>query len=163
VSRTKPFDRTQAESLSRALAIYGDTGTPWGEANALLALGNMQHRTGDPAASTSLTRALKLYRTLGHLSGEAETLNSMGELSLAASLPDEAHAQHAAALAIARGIAAPLQEARALEGIGRCHLAGDRAGEAMVLLHRALEIYQSVSHVDAQRLASTLTSWTETT
>jgi transcriptional regulator with XRE-family HTH domain len=145
-----------AASLSQALGIYSDTGTPWGEANALLALGNMQRLSGEPAAATSLTKALELYRNLGHLSGEAEALNSIGELLLRASLPVDAHARHAEALAIARDIAAPLQEARALEGIGRCHIQDGHASEAVPLLHQALEIYRSVSPIDAQRLQEAL-------
>ena len=49
-------------------------------------------------------------------------LNSLGELSSRTAASQQARDHHSQALAIARDLGAPLEEARALEGIGRCHL-----------------------------------------
>lgn len=152
---TTDYDQATA-SLDRALRLYEETGTPWGEANVLLALGDMQQLTGDGAtAAVSLNRALRLYRELGHRSGEAEALNSMGELSTDARTAD-AFAYHAEALAIARDISAPLEEARALEGIGRCHLHSGNLIEGESLLRQALHIYRSLNSPHIHRIELTL-------
>ena len=145
------------ESLTRALELYRDLGNRLGEANALNALGSVEYATRDfPAATASLTRALELYRDVGDQSGEAEVLNTMGEVSLACSAPAEAHAHHEQAHAIATGITSPLEEARALEGIGRCHFHQrqlEKGGEA---LRQALAIYQQIGSPRAQRVVTAL-------
>ena len=63
--------------------------------------------------------ALVLYQTLGQHLGVAETLNHKGTLLLASGTPQQAEAQYHLALQMAREIDTPLEEARALEGLGR--------------------------------------------
>ena len=60
-----------------------------------------------------------------------------------------------AGLAIAREIGAPLQEARALAGIGRSLLAG-RPDDAAGPLREALEIYRRIGSPDAGDVQDTL-------
>jgi hypothetical protein len=82
-------------------------------------------------------------------------LNNLGELSFRTSATQEARSHHSQALAIARGIGAPLEEARALEGIGRSLLHKDSA-EAAAHLRHALEIYQNIGVPAARRVQDTL-------
>jgi hypothetical protein len=82
-------------------------------------------------------------------------LNSLGELSLRTSPAEEARRHHGQALTIAREIGAPLEAARALEGIGRSLLGQDRA-EAAAHLRQALEIYTGIGVPDARRVRDTL-------
>jgi len=51
---------------------------------------------------------------------------------------------HTRALAITRDISAPLEEARALEGIGQCHIQNDDLGNGAAYLRHALAIYQRI-------------------
>lgn len=115
----------------------------------------MQQQTGDyPAATASVTEAIELFRDLGSRYDLAMALNSLGELSFRTSATQEARSRHSQALAIARELGAPLEEARALEGIGRSLLHQDPA-EATAHL-RALEIYQGIGAPGARRVQDTL-------
>ena len=117
----------------------------------------MQRLTGDyPAATASHARALKLYRDLHNRLGEANALNNMGELSLVSATPAEALARHNQAHAIATDIASPLEEARAQEGIGRCHLQDGQTVEGAASLRHALAIYQRIGSASAGRVQTTL-------
>ena len=64
--------------------------------------------------------------------------------------PADAYVQHQQALAIA--IASPPEEARALEGIGRCQLQNDQPAEDAKSLHQALAICQDIGSPDASRV-----------
>ena len=68
----------------------------------------------------------------------------------------QAHDYHSQALTIAREIGAPLEEARALEGIGQCHLQDGNLAEGAAQLRQALAIYQRIGTPAAQRLQETL-------
>ena len=83
-------------------------------------------------------------------------LNSLGELSSRSAASQQARDYHSQALAIARELGAPLEEARALEGIGRCHLQDGNAREGAAQLQQALAIYQRIGAPDAQRVQETL-------
>jgi hypothetical protein len=96
-----------------------------------------------------------LFRDLGSRHDLAMALNSLGELSLQTSGPRQARGHHSQALAIARELGVPLQEARALEGIGRGLLPQDSA-DAAAYLRQALEIYQNIGAPAAQRVQDTL-------
>ncbi len=69
--------------------------------------------------------------------------------------PAEGHARHEQAVAIATVIVSPLQDARAREGIGRCHLLDGRRGEGAAALREALAIYQRIGSPNAQRVETT--------
>ena len=57
-------------------------------------------------------------------------LNYLGEVLSQSDDSQQARDHHARALAIAREISAPLEEARALEGIGHCLLQDGNPGDA---------------------------------
>ena len=75
---------------------------------------------------------------------------------LRSSPSQQARDHHTQALAIARALGTPQQEARALEGIGRCHLQDGNPGEGTANLRQALAIYQRIGTPDAQRVQETL-------
>ncbi|HEY2507894.1 MAG TPA: tetratricopeptide repeat protein [Streptosporangiaceae bacterium] len=146
-----------AASQERALALYRELGDRLGEANALSDLGTVQCLTGAlAAAGTCLTGALALYLDLGDKSGEAEALNNMGDLALAAGRRTDALAHHERARDIAASISAPREEARAMEGIGTCHLLDGQPGLGAGLLRQALALYQQIGAPQAQRVADQL-------
>ena len=82
-------------------------------------------------------------------------LNDLGEMLSRSGDGQQARQHHARALAIAQEISAPLEEARALEGLGHCLL---RDGDPGAAAHwrQALAIYQRIGAPDAQRIQETL-------
>jgi tetratricopeptide (TPR) repeat protein len=115
-----------------------------------------QQMTGDyAAAAANVAAAIDVFRDLGSQRCLAQALNDRGELSLRTSAIRQAREHHHEALAIARGFGVPLQEARALDGIGRTFLGQDDA-EAAAHLRRALAIYQHIGVPDAQRVRDVL-------
>ena len=137
----------------QALRLYRRLGDRLGEAHALTSLGTLQHRTGDyQGAEASHTRALQLYRDLDDRSGEAEALNNIADMIRGTALPAQARPYYQKALEIATSIAAQLEQARALEGLGLCHtLEGDRS-EGRKVLRQALAIYQRIGSPRAREL-----------
>jgi Tfp pilus assembly protein PilF len=99
---------------------------------------------------------LEQFRDLGDRLGQAEALNNLGELLCQTQTAQRALDHHSQALAIAHEIGAPLEEARALEGIGRCHLHDGNSGEGAAYLRRALMIYRRIGAADARRVDETL-------
>jgi hypothetical protein len=83
-------------------------------------------------------------------------LNSLGELASRTSATGQAREHHSQALAIAREIGAPLQEARALEGIGHSHLHEAHPSDATTRLQQAFAIYQRIGSPGAQCVQETL-------
>ena len=75
----------------------------------------------------------------------------------------QAHDYHNQALAIARDVGAPLEEARALEGIGRCHLQDGHDQEGTTQLEQALAIYQRIGAPGARRVQQALSDHQVTT
>jgi hypothetical protein len=100
--------------------------------------------------------ALERYRYFGYRRGEAETLNSLGELASRTAATSQARDHHTQALTIARDIGAPLEEARALEGIGRSHLHDNDIEEGSASLRQALTIYRRIGAPDGVRVQETL-------
>ena len=93
------------------------------EATTLIDQGLVQQLSGRyAAAAANQQQALALFSDLGNLLGQAEAHNNFGQLAIRAANTPQARTHHAQALAIARDISAPLEEARALEGLGQTHL-----------------------------------------
>jgi tetratricopeptide (TPR) repeat protein len=108
------------------------------QAWALNYLGVAQTVTGDyPSAATSVTQALELFRDFGDRHGEAAASINLGELLCLSSPHREARSYYDRALSIARDINAPLEQARALEGIGRCHSQEGNLGQDAAHLRQA--------------------------
>ncbi len=144
-------------SLTRALQLFGDLGDRRGQACALNHLGVVQQLTGDyPAATASLTRALELFGDLGDRHGQAGTSINLGELLFLSSAHREARGHFAQALSMARDINTPVEEARALEGIGRCHIQEGSPCQGAADLRQALAIYRRLGAPEAQRIETTL-------
>ncbi len=142
--------------LSEALRLYRDQNDRLGQAHALKYRGSAERRSGDFAtADATLTEALTHYRELGHPLGQAEVLNEIGELCRGFA-PVRARRCHEQALEIARGIAVPLEEARALEGIGLSELRDDERLAGTRHLRQSREIYQRVGSLHAERVDQTL-------
>ena len=59
-------------------------------------------------------------------------------------------------IAGARTISVPLEEARALEGIGHCHMQNDDPGNGAAYLRQALAIYQRIAAPSTRRLQEIL-------
>jgi hypothetical protein len=59
-------------------------------------------------------------------------------------------------LAIARDLGGPLEEARALEGIGHSHLQDGNPSEGIAHLTQALVIYQRIGTPGARRVQETI-------
>ncbi|MGH3971926.1 MAG: hypothetical protein ACRDS9_01155, partial [Pseudonocardiaceae bacterium] len=65
-------------------------------------------------------------------------------------------AHYVQALNIAQALGTPLEEARALEGIGHCRLQEGQASEGAAYLRQALALYRRLGSPDAQRVHTTL-------
>src|SRR5262245_7525452 len=138
------------------MALYRYAGYPFGQADTLSNLDEIQQLTGDYAAAASHQQALAIFRDLGSRLDQAETFNYLGELSSRTSATGQSREHHSRALEIARDISAPLEEARALEGIGHGHLHDGNPKEAVARLRQALAIYQRIGAPAAQRVQETL-------
>jgi tetratricopeptide (TPR) repeat protein len=145
-------------SLAQSLDLFRHIRHQLGQANALNNLGAVQREIGDhQAAATSLTQALDLFRHLGHRHGQAETLNNLG--SLLRHTPGNntgAIARYQQALSLARDIHAPLEEARALGGLGQCFLDAPDSSSAIVHLEQALSIFQLIGVPETQQVKAAL-------
>ena len=113
--------------------------------------------TGDhQAASASLPRAIELHRELGSPLGEADALNTAGELSLAAARLPEARVRYDKARTIAVAMQSHPEQARALEGMGTCHLRDGKRASGEESLRHALAIYEKIGSSSAGRVQRTL-------
>ena len=70
--------------------------------------------------------------------------------------PQHALIRYQQALDLARAVHSPLNEAHALEGIGRCAAAAGEAATATTNLTEALKIYQRIGASEAITLAAEL-------
>jgi Flp pilus assembly protein TadD len=86
----------------------------------------------------------------------AQVLNSLGELASRTSATQQARDYHNQANSIACEIGAPLEEARALEGIGQSHLQDGNSSQAIAPLREALAIYQRIGSPGVRRVRETL-------
>jgi len=135
---------TQAIDLhTAAVAAARRCADRLGEANALHELGVVRYLTDDyPEAAQILQAALGIFRDLGNRLGEANALNYLGGVRQDRGL--------------ARAVHSPREEARALEGSGRCALAVGQAAAAVAEFRRALVIYQRIGAAESTRLAADL-------
>lgn len=112
-------------------------------AAALSELGAAQGALGDrESAEEAFRRCTEIQRRLGNRSGEAEVLNNWGVLLRESGQAAPARERFESALTLARETGCPLEEARALEGIGRCaHLDG-QPDEAESSLRQVIVLYE---------------------
>ncbi len=139
------------------MRISRKLGDPLGEASALNELGVVSGLAGDlPAAARSLRQALIMVEKLGHRQAVAEVLNNLGTLYRESGNPQRARACHRRALALARAVRSPLEQARALEGTAWCAQAAGAAAAATAGLREALRIYERIGAFEAARLTAEL-------
>ena len=140
--------------LRQALAVYRSLGDRFGEAGTLVHLGAGQGLMGKREEAIGLLReALAIHMELGSRHGEAVTRNKWGVVLRNFGDPSGACHQHARALRLARAVPSPLEEARALEGIGRCDLRPRGRSQAEAHLREALAIYRRIGAGEALAFA----------
>ena len=130
----------------RRLAAVSPPGLDWISAEA--------QGPGRPAQVEAVRYALSV--PADRRADEAVTLNCLGELSSRTADGHQARDHHIQALAIARELGTPPEEARALEGIGHSHLRDGNSAQAAAPLRDALAIYQRIGSPAARRVEETL-------
>lgn len=144
------------DCLSQALEAYYARGNRAGQADARKNLGIVLHLTGNTsAADAALGKALEELRAIDNRLEEASALNDIGTLMASFSSTD-ACANHERSYAIAIDISSQMEEARALEGIGRCCFRNGHPGRGTVVLRRAIAIYSEIGSANAARAIATL-------
>ncbi|MFF5584809.1 cyclophane-containing RiPP biosynthesis TPR protein HaaT [Streptomyces hygroscopicus] len=142
----------QAEAgrlLEEALSTYRDLGSRGGEAAALSELGVIRGLVRDhDGAVEAFQHSLEILGGLGDRCGEAEVRNHWGMLLRAYDDPSAGRGHFEQALNLARAIRCPLEEARALEGIGRCDWAIAGHAEAEPSLREACTVYRRLGVPD---------------
>lgn len=134
---------TAIRLLQEALEAYRDLGSRGGEAAALSELGVVRGLVGErDTAGEAFQRSLDIVRDLGDRCAEAEVLNHWGTLLRTSGEPAEARGRYERALRLARDVRCPLEEARALEGIGRCDWGADGSAPAVEALREAITVYR---------------------
>lgn len=132
-------------TLQEALDAYRDLGSRGGEAATLSELGAARGMAGEQdSAVEAFQRSLEILRELGDRCAEAEVLNHWGALLRNSGNPAEARGHFERALRLARDVRCPLEEARALEGVGRCDWVVDGATGAAEVLREAVSVYRSL-------------------
>ncbi|MFI1162248.1 cyclophane-containing RiPP biosynthesis TPR protein HaaT [Streptomyces sp. NPDC020801] len=131
--------------LEEALDTYLGLGSRGGEAASLAALGVARGAGGDRnGAVEAFRRSLQIHRALGDRCGESEVLNHWGDLLQAVGEPEDARGHFDQALGLARRIRCPLEQARALEGIGRCDWVIEGPAQAEAPLREAATVYRQL-------------------
>ncbi|MGC0314150.1 AfsR/SARP family transcriptional regulator [Kitasatospora acidiphila] len=145
------------ENLRAALALYREQGDRLGESRVLAYLGDALLALGQyPGAEEHLRAALALCRERGDRGGEAEVRNILGRLLNAGGRPDAAHREFTAALDGARAAGSPLEQVRALTGLGRHALRTGRHAEGTGQLQDALELARHLGVPEAAELGELL-------
>ena len=129
--------------LEEAGKLYASYRNRHGEVNALRDLGIARYRAGDHSGALALEQALEAFREeVQDAQGEAETLVYLGEVAAEQNAPDRARDFYRKAVPLARQASSLIDEARALDGIARCH---ERLGEpeaALESLREAVAMYR---------------------
>jgi tetratricopeptide (TPR) repeat protein/transcriptional regulator with XRE-family HTH domain len=154
--RTGDYYGAQA-ILTGALALAEQIGSSIDQANALAWLAEAAwNLDGHAEAEASLQRSLALFREIGDRTGQAEVFNKSGTLHLVQGRIGAARDDYQLALGVAREIGMPLEEGRALAGLGRCERACGNTDSALTLLRQALQITHRTGAADAAAIAAEL-------
>jgi hypothetical protein len=81
---------------------------------------------------------------------------NLGEVESLTGATNQAREHFDQALALARQYGMPMEEARAMEGLGRSHLRDQIRGDATSFLRQALAIYQRIGAPNAEGLRQLL-------
>lgn len=148
-------DPTQAAVLARSCqTLTEEADNPHQQASSVLLLGRALLACSElPEALQNLLRAADLYRDLKDNLGQAEAECYAGKVYL--NLGEFEEAQKHLQSAIDRTASLETSKARKVQATALNHLAGaqhhqGKAGEALHLLHRALQIWQQEDNVTGQ-------------
>ncbi|MFE9424047.1 BTAD domain-containing putative transcriptional regulator [Kitasatospora sp. NPDC006697] len=145
------------QNLRAALELYRAQGDRLGESRVLAYLGDALAALGRAEdAERTLREALELCRERGDRAGEAELRNIMGRLLAGTDRPAAARREFAAALDGALAAGSPLEEVRALAGLGQHELAAGQHAEGTAHLARALELAERLGVPEAVGLRDLL-------
>ncbi|MEV0381491.1 tetratricopeptide repeat protein [Nonomuraea sp. NPDC050643] len=138
----------EAEGLhTRALSVARATADRLGEAEALIALGEISRmQSRRDRATEDITRALTVARAIGHCSGEVRALNSLGMILGVQGQYTLAARHFTQALAIATAIGHRTGELDALIACGNVHRLLGQHEQCVADLTRALGIARSIGH-----------------
>jgi tetratricopeptide (TPR) repeat protein/transcriptional regulator with XRE-family HTH domain len=146
-----------APHLAEALAVFGNLSEPISRGSTLIALANLWRINGDyPASAQGLADALAISRELCAAGMEAEILNCTGSLHHSRGDLEKARACYQSALRRGRDLAIPLEEGRALAGLGRCALSAGDDADALDLLRLAHDVLVRAGAAEAQAIATEL-------
>jgi tetratricopeptide (TPR) repeat protein/transcriptional regulator with XRE-family HTH domain len=146
-----------AAGHQRAIQRFRELGTAADVAFACKDLGNVQRQAGNwTAAAAGQRAAVAVFREHNLPQGLSETLNDLGETLSGSPERQRARECHDEALAVARRIGDPLQEARALEGIGCCSLRDGDPDAGIGQVRQALAIYRRIGVPEAWRAEAIL-------
>ncbi|GAB3491038.1 ATP-binding protein [Amycolatopsis cihanbeyliensis] len=149
--------RSAWSDLSRARAIYERFGDTHGEARAVTALGALRCTLGDfNGAFEDLTLSHAHFSVVSDREGQAETLNNLGVLGFCWPYAGDPETHYTHALELARESSVPLEQGRALEGIGRCRARNSDSGEAIDHLCQALTLYRRLRVPEAEQVEAVL-------
>ena len=127
----------------RALALFEKEQAGLGQANTLLALGDLERRLGRPDEARGLyDRALALFEKEQAGLGQANTLLALGDLEGQLGRPDEARGLYDRALALFEKEQAGLGQANTLLALGDLEGQLGRPDEARGLYDRALALFE---------------------
>lgn len=149
----------EAAATGQQVAVqrFRELGTAVDLACARKELGIVQRMTGDcDAAAAGQREALTVFREHNDPQCLAQTLNDLGETLSSSVASQHARECHDEALAVARRIGDRLEEARALEGIGRCSLRDGDPGAGLGQVRQALAIYRRIGVPEARRAEAVL-------
>ena len=143
-----------ARDLREALELYERLGDRLGQANVRTLQARVRGATGDhQGAIPELRAAVDLFRRIGARGNETWALNHYAAVVAATGDHVQALTLYRDALLLARETHQPDDEARALEGLGECHLNSGDTEAGVVHLKQSLDAFQRIALTpDAHRV-----------
>jgi tetratricopeptide (TPR) repeat protein/transcriptional regulator with XRE-family HTH domain len=148
---------TATALINQAIDLFRTVNSPYGVASSRVELGRVKLRAQDHrSAAQNLAAALATFQDAGNRADEPEARNLLGELHRRLGDLGQARECHQQALDLAVSMTLPLEEARALAGLGRCAIAaGDRAAGA-AQLGQAAWILTRIGNAEATAIGAEL-------
>ena len=143
-----------ARDLHEALELYERLGDRLGQANVRTLQARVRGATGDhQGAIPELRVAVDLFRRIGARGNETWALNHYAAVVAATGDHIQALTLYRDALLLARETHQPDDEARALEGLGECHLNSGDTEAGVVHLKQSMDAFQRIALTpDAHRV-----------
>ena len=143
-----------ARALRAASELYERLGDRLGQANVRTLQARVRSATGDhEGAIPELRAAVDMFRRIGARGSEAWALNHYAAVVAATGDDVQALTLYRDALLLARETHQPDDEARALEGLGECHLNSGDTEAGIVHLKQSLDAFQRIAlTLDAERI-----------